>query len=116
MNADDIGDFYDGPYLQCHTNNIECCSQFEVPDRGVLGEWYLPNGAAVGKLNSNGGQAAIDVGVYFFARRRGPSTVSLFRGGAPSDRGRFHCEVPNAAGINQTVYANICKFLRTTAL
>ena len=84
MNADDIGDFYDGPYLQCHTNNIECCSQFEVPDRGVLGEWYLPNGAAVGKLNSNGGQVAIDVGVYFFARRRGPSTVSLFRGGAPS--------------------------------
>jgi hypothetical protein len=33
--------------------------------------------------------------------------VRLNRQGNPTERGRFHCEVPNAAGVNVTVYVNI---------
>jgi hypothetical protein len=34
----------------------------------------------------------------------------LNRYGNPSERGRFHCEVPNAAGDMVTVYVNISEW------
>jgi hypothetical protein len=33
--------------------------------------------------------------------------VRLNRYGNPSERGRFHCEVPSAAGVNVTMNVNI---------
>jgi hypothetical protein len=38
--------------------------------------------------------------------------VHLNRLGNPSERGRFRCEVPNAAGINVTMYANIGEWFK----
>ena len=113
VNVGDIGDYYDGPYLLCHTDNVECCSRSEVPN-GVLGEWYLPDGTTAGTFGGNGGQEEIDNGVYFFARSRGPSVVRLFRGGTPSERGRFRCEIPDADGVYKILYANICKYNMST--
>ena len=107
VNAGDLGDFSNGPYLLCHTDNVDCCSRREVPGREVLGEWYLPNGTAVGSYGYN----QYIRGRNFFARHRGQSIVHLSRDGTPSERGRFHCEIPNADGVNKTVYANICKCL-----
>jgi hypothetical protein len=34
----------------------------------------------------------------------------LNRYGNPSERGRFRCEVPNAAGVNVATYVNIGKW------
>ena len=92
--------------LLCHTNKRDCCSS-----QGMrFGEWYLPSGTAAGTFDRNGGSYRIQTGDFFFARNRGPSVVHLFRGGTPSQRGRFRCEVPNADGVYKTLYANICEF------
>ena len=37
-------------------------------------------------------------------------TVRLYRRYTPAGRGHFHCELPNAAGVNQILYVNICEF------
>ena len=49
VNVGDLGDYFNGPYLLCHTDNVECCSSRQVRGR-LLGEWYLPNGTAVGNF------------------------------------------------------------------
>ena len=68
------------------------------------GHWYHPDGTQVESFTL---QSAIDPTINFFARDRTSGAVRLRRFGNPSERGRFHCEVPNAAGDNVTVYVNI---------
>ena len=77
------------------------------------GNWYYPDGRRVGEFANV---------VTRFLVNRGPNevinglqiygSVRLFRrfSSAP-ERGRFHCELPNAAGVNQTLYVNICEFV-----
>ena len=105
VRANDIGDFYHGPFLLCRTDNISCCSRSEVPNRLVLGNWFFPSGESVGSFDGSGGANGT-----FFGRNRGPSSVNLFRNGAPSERGRFRCSIPDAVGVNVDVYANIRKY------
>ena len=106
--------------LQCITDLVDCCgTEPDTPSnitRTVHGDWYFPNGTAVG---FGGGTR--------FLVNRGPNevigydqqlqqfngSVRLYRRyGNPPGRGRFHCELPSAANpsVNQTLYANICEF------
>ena len=97
--------------LLCHTNKGDHCSRRQT-NTYFLGEWYLPNGTFAGIFGgTNRGSDGIKAGNFFFARNRGPSVVRLFRGGTPSERGRFRCEVPNADNVNKILYANICEFI-----
>ena len=92
--------------LHCFTDLVDCCNS----PRPQRGEWYFPNGTA---LDFDLG------GDTTFRRNRGPNglhgqggamvygVVRLFRRGIPPERGRFYCEIPTAAGVNQTLYVNI---------
>ena len=96
--------------LLCVTDLVDCC---ESP-RTVRGDWYYPDGRIV-EYNPPSSAA--------FQANRGPheevngqqfyGTVRLFRRYSALERGRFHCELPRAAdpSINQTIYANIGKFI-----
>ena len=94
--------------LLCVTDLIDCC---ESPHT-VRGYWYYPNGIRVefdpttpitfrairGPSEEMNGRTQIYGSVCFFRRF-----------GLPPGRGRFRCELPNAAdqNVNQTLYAII---------
>ena len=102
--------------LKCVTDLVDCCgTESDAPSnitRTVRGDRYFPDGTTVG----------FGDGTRFLVNR-GPNeningqqvngSVRLYRrySGAP-ERGRFRCELPNAANprVNQTLYANICEF------
>ena len=92
-------------YIHCRTDLEACChrDQLMQPENfDGLGHWYYPDGTEVlydAMVNPT------------YRRTRSQSTVYLFRRGSssPPERGRFHCEVPNAQNVNQTVYVNICE-------
>ena len=96
----DIGT--DASGLYCNTDRSGCCRSSDT-DGVVQGQWYLPDGTQVGNL---GTESAIDP-MDFFYRDRLTRVVRLNRRGNPPERGRFRCEVPNAAGVMVTVYVNI---------
>ena len=94
--------------LVCVTDLEDCC---ESP-RTVRGDWYYPDGNMVSYVPHRW--------IVTFQRNRGPNevingrqfygSVRLFRQWSnPPERGRFHCELPNAADprVDQTLYANI---------
>jgi hypothetical protein len=98
--------------LLCVTDLKDCC---ETP-RTVRGNWYYPNGSIVTFDNptseamfwSNRGPYELINGRQFYG------SVRLWRRWSnPPERGRFRCELPNAANssVNQTLYANIGKLL-----
>ena len=93
VNADDIGENDDA--LHCQTDKKSCCRY------GVnrFGEWYFPNGTRVGMREGTRDN--------YFYRNRGDKIVRLNRRHNPPERGQFHCEVPDADGVNQTVFVNI---------
>ena len=93
--------------LLCITDLEDCCAS----PRAVRGDWYYPDGSRIedsgnGFLVNRGPNEVID-GEQFYG------SVRLFRrfSGAP-ERGRFRCELPNAANpfVNQILYVNICEF------
>lgn len=102
----------DAEGLLCLTNKDDCCALAQVGDT-TLGHWFFPNGSTVGSRRSNSDANSTD----YFYRNRFKSVVRLLRVGQPTERGSFHCEVPNANNINQTLYVNIGKiFVITCAL
>ena len=101
--------------LQCITDLVDCCgTESGSSVRAQHGNWYFPDGTRVGEFG----------GVSRFLVNRGPNevidgqqfngSVRLFRrfSGVP-ERGRFRCELPNAAdpSVNQIIYVNICEFV-----
>ena len=88
--------------LNCRTDLVACCNaaQENVPAPG-LGEWYYPNGTALVFDAQPGGAT--------FRRNRVLMNVRLWRRATPPERGRFHCELPDAQNVTQTVYVNICE-------
>jgi hypothetical protein len=93
----------------CVTDLEDCCAA----PRTARGDWYFPDGTRVG-LDTGGGAA--------FQANRGPNeeingqrvygSVRLYRRYSyPPGRGRFRCELPNAAGVYQTLYVIICEFV-----
>ena len=85
-----------GASLHCNTDRMDCCRQSD--------HWYLPNGTLVGSYSQldNPGKPK-----NFFYRNRYPGVVHLNRIGNPPERGRFHCEIANAASDMVTMYVNI---------
>lgn len=84
--------------LLCYTDNFVCCRALDNrPRREALGDWYYPDGSRV--LNVHGSD------IY---RNRRLMVVRLNRrNNAISPLGRYRCEIPDANGVNQTLYANI---------
>ena len=103
VDVDDIGYDDDATALLCHTNNIDCCRM----STSVSGNWHFPDKTVVESMSSikQVNNAASD----YFARNGGAGVVRLYRVGNPTDRGHFYCVVPNAAGVDQTIYVNLCK-------
>ena len=89
---------YDDEVLSCRTNLFICCNSAQT-GAGPLGEWYYPNGTAL----------SYDADGATFRRNRILSNIRLWRRDNPTERGHFHCEVPNNFQVNQTVYVNICE-------
>ena len=101
---------YHNESLLCLTDLEDCCND----PRTRQGEWYYPNGNTV---SSSSGRNE-------FQRNRGANevvndqpfygSVRLFRQGNPPERGRFRCELPNAANpfVSRVLYANICELRR----
>ena len=94
--------------LQGVTDLIDCCDS----PRTVRGDWYYPDGRRVEfdpdsivTFRANRGSNEVRNGRHFYG------SVCLFRRyGAPSERGRFRCELPSAADgpyVNQILHANI---------
>ena len=96
---------YDGG-LYCNTDRRDCCRGIDTPAGVAQGQWYCPNGTQVRSFSL---EDAVNFGATrnFFYRNRDVGVVRLNRIGTPPERGRFRCEVPNAAGANVTVYVNI---------
>ena len=88
-------------YINCSTDLEACCHRDQRNLSEGLGYWYYPDGSRV--IYETNGQT--------YRRSRSQSNVHLFRRGSssPPERGRFHCVVPNAQNVNQTVYVNICE-------
>ena len=104
-------DLYSGASLQCITDLVDCCgTESGSPVRTVRGNWYFPDGTTVGfgggtRFLVNRGPNEVINGEQF------NGSVRLFRRfSGVTERGRFRCELPNAAGVDQTIYVNICEF------
>ena len=93
--------------LLCETYLIDCCDS----PKTARGDWYYPDGRAVqfegNRYNvafwRNRGQNEVINGSQFYG------SVRLWRIYSPGERGRFHCELPDANNVTQTLYANIGK-------
>ena len=90
MTLEDIGE--GGDALLCITNLTACCRSSE----GAIGNWFFPNGT---RVPSSG--AHLD-----FHRTRGQMVVLLHRrrGGV---EGIYHCEIPVAMNVDQTIYIGV---------
>ena len=98
VDVDDIGD-NDEDALLCHTDKTDCCQG----NNAGISNWYFPSGSRV-----EGTDFYTDMGhTSYFTRNRDPSVVRLVRVGAPTERGRFSCVVPNANDLVQTIFMNI---------
>ena len=89
--------------LLCRTNLEQCCNADQQNLPAPLGEWYRPNGVLIDFDITGHGTT--------FRRARGLGVVRLWRRNNPPERGRFRCEIPNAANpnVNQTLYVHICE-------
>ena len=107
----------DGAALECITDLVDCCgTESGSPvSRTQHGDWFFPDGTNV----------ELDSGNSHFLVNRGPNevingqyfngSVRLFRRfSAIPERGRFRCELPNADGVDQTIYVNICELIVIT--
>ena len=91
----DIGE--DDSALLCITNQTACCRPSDTGDMvGGLGNWYLPNGSRVPSEENQ----------WDFFRSRGEMVVLMHRrrGG---EEGIYHCEIPDAMRVTQTIYIGV---------
>ena len=108
-----------GAALECITDLEDCCGTESGTVRAMHGNWYFPNGSRVDDFVRDSSTR--------FMVNRGPNeiigeqqfngSVRLFRRYSNvRERGRFRCELPNAAdpNINQTIYVNICELILGT--
>ena len=107
-----------GAALECITDLVDCCgTEPDTPSnimRTVRGDWYFPDGTTVGF--GSGSRFLVNRGPNEVINgQRFNGSVRLFRrfSGIP-ERGRFRCELPNAAGADQIIYINICELIVIT--
>ena len=95
MTLEDIGER--GDALFCVTDQPACCIPPYTGEMGsALGNWYFPNGT---RVVSSGAQ-------WDFHRTRGQSVV-LLRRKRGGDNGIYHCEIPDAMNVTQTIYIGV---------
>ena len=84
-----------GDSLFCITDLRNCCRPSDHAPR-ALGNWFFPNLTRVPSSGTN----------WDYHRTRGQSVVRLHRrrGG---EEGIYRCDIPDAAGINQTLYIGV---------
>ena len=95
--------------LICATAYIPCC--YSTPPPGT--HWYFPNGSRINNTNTL---------PYYRTRTDGQrfspgypeaiGTVLLHRNPEGTTTGVFHCEIPDATGIFQSIYVGI--YIATT--
>ena len=90
--------------LLCNTDRNGCCRSGDHPNGTAQGRWYRPNGTEVMSFTT---EKAANPTQDFFSRNRGTGVVRLHRRGNPSQRGRFHCVIPDASGMDVTLFVNI---------
>ena len=104
-----IGTGKNSEAVLCHTDNPTCCDQ----DQANPGNWYYPDGSLVEGLTSIKEQEGSSL--HNFARNRGAneSVVRLYRikNNFAHERGRFRCDIHDAAGNFHQLYVNICKLV-----
>ena len=103
MTLEDIGEGDDA--LFCLTDFTACCqSGFTSGNGTVLGNWFFPNGT---RVPASGNQ-------WDFHITRGQSVVRLQRrrGG---EEGIYHCEIPDAMSVIQTIYIGVYRRADTQA-
>jgi len=85
--------------LYCITTYFPCCTSAN-PET----QWYFPNGSAVpDSFESN-----IHVGNLPYSRSRSSSgTVRLNRNPQGNTTGIFHCDIPDANNVTQSLYIGI---------
>ena len=83
----DIGDGNDA--LHCKTN-------LTGVNGSIRGDWYFPNGTRV--LSTNGNSE--------IHRTRDQMVVRMNRRGGGKE-GIYHCEIPDAMEVNQTIYIGV---------
>ena len=99
----DIG--IDDTGLHCNTDRSDYCRGSDHPSGTAQGHWYRPDGSEV--MSYTAEEAANPGPNVFFSRNRGTGIIRLNRNDAPPERGRFRCEIPNAAGVTVILYVNI---------
>ena len=93
----------DASGLHCNTDRNGCCRA------SGEGHWYFPDGREV--LSFTAEDVSRPGPNIFFSRNRVTGIIRLNRHGNPPERGCFRCEIPNASGINVTLYVNIGEWL-----
>ena len=94
MSLEDIGVGVNA--LLCVTDLTACC-QSSYTGYGVpVGNWFFPNGTRVPSSNNQ----------WDFHRTRGQSVVHLQRRRGGED-GIYHCEIPDAMNVYQTIYIGV---------
>ena len=82
--------------LYCLTNSTSCCQSADTGSSG-LGHWILSNGYVPDNSNSSG-----------FYIERGPSVVLLnHKANEMGPTGIYTCRVPDASGVNRTMYIGV---------
>ena len=79
--------------LVCVTVRMSCCASGNPEAR-----WYFPNGSPV---PNNPGLS------YQETREENPGRVILSRNSESTTTGIFHCDIPDASGITQSLYVGI---------
>ena len=90
----DIG--VDDRALQCVTNSTTCCSN-EPPEMRA-GEFYYPN---------NRGMVPIRMEYQGYYRDRSSQRIRLNRWENGTLTGQFRCEIPDANGVNTSLFINV---------
>ena len=80
--------------LLCTTTLPGCCTRFTTPQP----HWYFPNGSQV----VNG-----DSLPYYRTRSTNPRAVRLNRNPQGTTTGIFHCDIPDASGVLQSMFVGI---------
>ena len=92
--------------LLCVTDITACCSSLFTDSIGqsALGNWWFPNGTKVPTIGHQ----------WDFHKTRGQSVVRLqrIRGG---EEGIYHCTIPDAMGVTQTIYVGVYSTTSTQA-
>ena len=102
--ASDIGVGDSG--LHCNTDSSDCCRGRDNPNGGAQGHWSWWEWTWVRSFLDEDHTGSPR---NFFSRDRVAGVVHLNRYGTPptAERGHFRCEIPDASGVNVTLYVNI---------